>query len=413
VNKPLEKPVTTPTADHWLGVLLGALRDLPQALTVSSWLAGILIVVVGFTGSLVLTFDVAERAKLTAGELSSWVWAITVGTGLLTLGLSLLYRQPVITAWSTPGLAVLAASLGNYSLNEAVGAYIAVALAIVFVGLTGLFERAMRFVPQGVALAVLAGVLFKYGLGLFTAAQPEPVLVLGMIAVFLLAKLLKNRVPMAWALLAGFGLAFLLGKFQVAGISLQLAQPLFFMPSFNVAAIIGLGVPLFALALASQNAPGLAVMRAHGYQPPTKGALVGTGLVSVVFAPFLGHGFTLAAITAAIGNSESAHSDPKLRYGAGVTAGILKASLGLFGGTLVALFLALPKPLVAAMAGLALLGTIQNCLVGALQDPHKRDSSSFALLVTASGAEFLGLGSAFWGLLAGSLVSLLLEREKL
>jgi benzoate membrane transport protein len=389
-----------------------SLRDLPKAIITPSVLAGVLIVIVGFTGSLVLTFDIADKARLTHAQLSSWVWGITVGSGILSLGLALWYKQPVLTAWSTPGLAVLASSLAQYPLSEAVGAYLIVGLAIAFLGATGLFERAMRLVPQNVALAVLGGSLLKYGLGLFIAATLEPALVLGMIAAFLIAKRFGSRVPMGWALVVGFVGAAGLGKFNMSGVHLELAQPVFHAPAFSVSALLGLGVPLLALALASQNAPGLAVMRAAGYSPPTRGALMSTGLLSALFAPFLCHGLTLAAITAALGTSPEAHPNKDLRYGASVVAGALKIILGCFGATVVALFLAIPKPLVAGMAGLALSGTIMGCLSGAFQDPKFRDSSLFALLVTASGAEFLGLGSAFWGLVAGATVSATLERKK-
>ncbi len=390
---------------------MNRIAELRQALILPAWLAGILIVIVGFTGSLVLTFDVAEKAHLSSQQLGSWVLAITVGSGLLMIGLSFCYKLPVITAWSTPGLAVLASSLAHYSLSEAVGAYIFVGLAIAFLGATGLFERVMKLVPQSVAMAVLGGVLLKYGLGIFSALNLEPALVGVMILAFLIAKRI-SRVPMAWTLLAGFLIAIVLGKFQVAGLKLEFAQPVLIAPLFSIRAIVGLGLPLLALALASQNAPGLAVMRANGYEPPVKGALVSTGIVSVIFAPLLGHGFTLAAITAAIGNSESAHPNKDLRYGAGIAAGIIKIALGLFGTTIVALFLAVPKPLVAGMAGLALAGTIQGCLVGAFQDTKTRDSSIFALLVTAAEVPFFGLGSAFWGLVAGVVVHYALENRR-
>ena len=391
--------------------LRSSLQNLPKAIVTSSVLAGVLIVIVGFTGSLVLTFDIADKANLTHAQLSSWVLAITVGSGILSLGLALWYKQPVLTAWSTPGMAVLASSLSQYPLSEAVGAYLVVGLAIAFLGASGLFKSAMRLVPQNVALAVLGGSLLKYGLGLFTAAALEPALVLGMIAAFLVAKRLSSRVPMGWALVIGFAGAGLLGKLDVSNVRLELAAPVWIAPTFTLPALIGLGVPLLALALASQNAPGLAVMRAAGYDPPVRGALVSTGLLSALAAPLLGHGYTLAAITAALGVGPDAHPDKNLRYGASVVAGALKIALGLFGATIVALFLAVPKPLIAGMAGLALSGTIQSCLVGAFQDKTVRDSSLFALLVTASGAEFLGLGSAFWGLVAGATISALLERR--
>jgi benzoate membrane transport protein len=380
--------------------------------TSSTILAGMLTVLVGFTGSLVLTFDVAEKAKLSSAELSSWVWAICVGSGILSLGLSWWYKQPVLAAWNTPGIALLAVSLSKYPLSDAVGVYVLSGLLIALLGALGWFEQILKLVPQNVALAVLAGALFKFGLGLFTSAALEPVLVLGMVAVFLLAKFFKSRVPMMWALLIGFSSAALLGRFDFSSVRLEFAVPMLVLPTFHLEAIVGLGIPLTALALASQNAPGLAVMRSFGYNPPVKGALVSTGLLSALFGFMLSHGLTLAAITAALGNSPEAHPDPSKRYGAGIVAGIGKIVLGLFGTTIVALFFALPKALVAGMAGLALSGTIAGCLEGAFKDPKTRDSSGFALLITASGAEFLGLGSAFWGLVLGAVVAALLERKE-
>lgn len=389
-----------------------SIRDLPKALTASTWTAGLLILLVGFTGSLVLTFQAAENAKLSLEELSSWVLAITVGSGLLTLSLSLWYKQPVICAWSTPGLALLVSSLSDYKLSDAVGAFLVVGLAIAFVGFTGLFDKAMQLIPQPVAMAVLAGVLFKFGLGLFSSLQTAPVIVLVMIAVFLVFKRLDWKTPMALALVAGFLTAFVTGQVNLSEVRLELARPIFIMPTFHLPTIISLGAPLFMLALASQNAPGFVVMKSFGYTPPANGSLIATGLVSALFAPLLGHGFTLAALTAALGNSPDAHPDPKLRYGVGVTSGIFNTLLGLFGTSVVAFFAGLPKALIAAMAGLALLGTIQGCLVGALSEAKDREAAMFALLLTASDVQLLGIGSAFWGLVAGFIVSRVLTWRK-
>jgi benzoate membrane transport protein len=389
-----------------------SLRDLPKALTASTWTAGLLILLVGFTGSLVLTFQVAENAKLSPAELSSWVLAITVGSGLLTLGLSLWYNQPIITAWSTPGLALLASNLSQYELSDAVGAFLVVGLAVAVVGFTGLFDKAMQLIPQPVAMAVLAGVLFKFGVGLFSSLQTSPIIVISMIAVFLIFKRLNWKTPMALALVAGFVAAFALGQVDLSGVRLELAKPIFILPTFHLSAIISLGLPLFMLALASQNAPGFVVMKSFGYTPPANGSLIATGLLSAFSAPLLGHGLTLAALTAALGNSPDAHPDPKLRYGAGVTSGFFKIVLGLFGTTVVAFFAGLPSALIAAMAGLALMGTIQGCLVGAFSDAKDRDAAMFALLLTASDVQLLGVGSAFWGLVVGFIVSKVLTWRK-
>lgn len=391
--------------------LAQALRDLPGALILPAWTAGLLIVIVGFTGSLVLTVPAAQAAGLTPAQLSSWVWAIAVGSGLATLSLSLFYRQPVLTAWSTPGLALLGTSLASYRLGEAVGAYIVVGLAIALLGVSGLFERAVRVIPQPVALAVLGGLLLKYGLALFTGIAGAPLIVPAIIATFLALRWATMRVPIAGALLVGFALAWATGQLQVGELRLSLAAPVFVWPEFSLRALFGLALPLLVLALASQNLPGFAVMRAAGYTPPVNGALVVTGLLSVLLAPMLNHGLTMAAITAAIGNSPEAHPDPARRYGAAVVAGGLKLALGLFGVAIVTLLTALPHVVVAAIAGLALSGTIAQCLAGGFSEQHGREASLWALLVTASDVQLLGIGSAFWGFVAGVGVHLLLSRR--
>lgn len=385
-----------------------SIRLLPQALIPSAWVAGLLVAIVGFTGSMVLTFPAAENAQLSAAQLSSWVWAIAVGSGVATILLSLWYQQPVLTAWSTPALALLATDLAKYSLPEVVGTYLVVGLAIAVLGLTGLFDRLMALVPSPVALAVLGGILLKFGLGLFQSVESGPLIVGVMLLVFLLFKTLRWRTPMALALVAGFLVALVQGQVHWPALTPGLTAPVWIWPQFSVASLLGLGLPLLMLALASQNAPGFAVMRAFGYPPPVKGSLVGTGLISALTAPLLGHGLTLAAITAALGNSPEAHPNPQLRYGAGVTAGLFKLVAGLFGAAVVGVFLALPKALIAAMAGLALSGTIQQCLVGAFAEPRYREAALFTLLLTASDVHWLGLGAPFWGLLIGSLMARLL-----
>jgi benzoate membrane transport protein len=391
----------------------GLRSELPRALIAPAWIAGLLIVLVGFSGSLPLILAAASAAQLSSEQLSSWVFAVTVGSGLLTLGLSLHYRQPLIFAWSTPGLAVLALTLPKFPLEQAVGVYLVVGLCIALIGWSGLFTRIMALIPQNVALAVLGGILLKFGLGLFGSFALEPVLVGAALLAYFVARGFNNRVPVAWALLAGFLAAALSGRLALSNLTLEFARPMFYAPVFSVGSLLELGVPLFALALASQNAPGIAVITSSGYHAPVRGALVSSGLLSALTAPLLGHGLTLAAITAAIGMGPEAHPDKGLRYGAGVASGVIYTVLGLFGGTLVALFQALPKALISGLAGLALLGTIQNCLTGAFADPKRRDSSVWALIVSASSAELFGLSGAFWGLFVGAGIHFLLERRKL
>jgi benzoate membrane transport protein len=392
--------------------LAQAIRDLPSSLILPAWTAGLLIMIIGFTGSLVLTVPAATAAGLTPAQLSSWVWAIAVGSGLATIILSLLYRQPVLTAWSTPGLALLGTSLATYRLSEAVGAYIIVGLAIAALGVSGLFERAVRVIPQPVALAVLGGLLLKYGFALFSGVASAPLIIPAIIAAFLLLRRAAMRVPIAGALLVGFAAAWATGQLQLGDLRLTLATPVIIWPEFTLRAAFGLALPLLVLALASQNLPGFAVMRAAGYAPPVNGALVVTGLLSVLLAPMLNHGLTMAAITAAIGNSPEAHPDPARRYAAAVAAGVFKLTLGLFGVAVVSLLTALPPAVVTAIAGLALSGTIAQCLAGGFTELEYRDASLWALLVTASDVHLFGIGSAFWGFVAGVGVHMLLGRRR-
>jgi benzoate membrane transport protein len=390
-----------------------AVSDLPRTLILPAWVAGTLIVLVGFTGSLVLTVPAAEAAGLSVAQLSSWVLAITVGSGIATVLLALIYRQPVLTAWSTPGLALLGTSLAAFRLEEAVGAYIVVGLLIALLGVSGLFDRVVRVIPQPVALAVLGGLLLKYGLALITGLAVAPLLVSAIIAAYLALRWANARVPIAGALVAGFAVAWGTGQLQfVAPVQVQVAVPVLVTPEFTLRAAFGLALPLLLLALASQNLPGFAVLRAAGYQPPVNGALVVTGLLSALMAPLLNHGLTMAAITAAIGSAPEAHPDPQRRYGAAVIAGLLKILLGLFGVTIVALLTALPRPVVAALAGLALSGTVAQCLAGGFAEPETRDASLWALLVTAADVQLFGIGSAFWGFVAGLGVHMLLKHRR-
>ena len=250
-----------------------------------------------------------------------------------------------------------------------------------------------------------------YGIGIFTGLANDPLIVLAMIAAFLVLRRMRMRVPIAGALLAGFAVAFALGQLPLDRVSLDLAAPVFVMPVFSLPALLGLALPLLVLALAAQDLPGFAVMRAAGYAPPVNGSLVVTGLLSALLAPMLNHGLTLAAITAAISSSPEAHPDADRRYGAAVAAGLLKIALGLFGVTIVTLLTALPKPIVIALAGLALSGTIIQCLAGSFSDADGRDASLWALLITAADVQFFGIGSAFWGFIAGVGVYWLLGRR--
>ena len=368
--------------------------------------AGLIAVLVGFTSSAVIIFQAAAAAGADAGQVSSWLWALCLGCGLTSIGLSLRYRAPVLTAWSTPGAALLAGSLGGLGMGEAVGAFLFSATLITLCGVTGLFARLMQRIPQALAAAMLAGVLLRFGLELFGAFEEQALLVGSLFIAYLLGKRLLPRYAILLVLLLGIGLAWGLGLLHWQAVELAMAVPQFVRPEFSWAALVGVGIPLFVVTMASQNLPGVAVLRTSGYeQVPVSPLIAWTGLASLLLAPFGGFAINLAAITAAICAGPEAGQEPQRRYWAAVCAGACYLLIGLFGATVASLFAAFPQALILAIAGLALLVTLSNSLAGALQDVRQREPALITFLVTASGLSLLGVGSAFWGLVAGGLAS--------
>jgi benzoate membrane transport protein len=320
-----------------------------------------------------------------------------------SIGLSLRYRMPVLTAWSTPGAALLITSVAGLPLPETIGAFVVCGVLIFVVGATGWFERLMQQLPLPLASAMLAGVLLRFGLDAFASMRTQLVLVGGMFIVFLVVRVLLPRYAVVGAFAAGIAIAALQGALGEVDLSVALTRPQFVLPEFSVAAIVGVALPLFIVTMASQNVPGVATLKAHGYAPPLSPVIASTGLATTVLAPFGGFAFNLAAITAAICMGPEAHADARRRYTAAVAAGVFYLLLGLFSAAVTALFAAFPRELVLAIAGLALLGTIGNGLLAALKDEAQRDAALITFLVTASGLTLWSIGSAFWGLVAGLL----------
>lgn len=374
--------------------------------------AGFVAMLVGYTSSLVLMFQAGQNAGLSTGQISSWIWALSIGMALTTIGLSLKYRTPIVIAWSTPGAALLVTSLPSVPYSDAIGAFVICAVLLALCGLTGSVDRLLRRVPPALAAALLAGILFRIGIEICAAAQHQTALVLGMALAYLVAKRLWPRYCVLVALTVGLLLAAGLGLLDFHALRLELAVPVWIAPTFSLAATIGIAIPLFVVAMASQNMPGIAVLRTDGYAVPASPLIATTGLASLLLAPFGSHGINLAAISAAICTGPQAHEDASKRYTAAVWCGLFYGIAGLFGATLAALFTALPGELVISVAALALLGSIMNGLHGALADPGQREPALITFLVTASGLTLAGIGSAFWGLVAGLLASLLLTARR-
>lgn len=387
------------------------LRPLADTST-SAVVAGFIAMLTGYTSSLVLMFQAGQAAGLTNGQISSWIWSLSIGMAICCIGLSLRYRAPIMIAWSTPGAALLITSLPGVPYGEAIGAYIVASGLIVVIGLTGSFDRIMRRIPGSLAAALLAGVLFKIGLEICVAAEQQPLLVSAMLLAYLLGKRLQPRYAVLAALIVGSVLAGLFGLLNFEQFELQLAVPEWTSPSFSLAAVISIGIPLFIVAMASQNLPGMAVLRANGYDVPASPLLTTTGLTSILLAPFGSHGIHMAAISAAICAGPEAHEDPRKRYTAAIWCGIFYGIAGIFGATLAALFTALPKALILSIAALALFASIIGGLTQAMSEPKEREAALITFLVTASGMTLFSVGSAFWGIVAGLLTLAILNWGK-
>ena len=377
------------------------MRRLARDLSLSAVVAGFVAVLVGFTSSVVIVFAAAQALGATPAQTTSWIWALGLGMGISSIGLSLWSRKPVLTAWSTPGAALIAGTSG-VAMGEAVGAFVACGLLIALAGATRAFERVMDRIPQAIAAALLAGVLARFGLDAVGAVKTAPWMVCAMTAVFLVGRRAWPRYAVPGVLLVGIGIAAAQGRMDTSAIVWGLARPLWTTPQFSLGALVGVALPLFVVTMASQNLPGVAAQRAAGYDAPVSPAITATGAAGVLLAPFGGYAFNLAAITAAICMGREAHEDPARRYVASVAAGVFYIALGLVGGAVVGLLDAFPRELVLAVAGLALLGTIAGGLAVALKDEAHRDAAGLTFLVTLSGISFLGIGAAFWGVLAGS-----------
>ena len=376
--------------------------------------AGFVAVLVGFTSSVAIVFQAATALGATPEQISSWMWALGLGMGLCSALPSLVLKKPVMVAWSTPGAAVLATAVaaGGFTLAQATGAFIVCALLMTAAGATGWFERVMDRIPMPIASALLAGVLARFGLDAFLAARTALPLVLLMLGAYLVGRRLWPRYAVPGVLAAGTAFAAANGQLHLAGVAFTLTTPVAVMPDFTLAAMVSLALPLFVVTMASQNLPGVAAIRAAGYRMPISKLITLTGVATLLLAPFGAYALNLSAITAAICMGPEAHEDPRKRYTAAVSCGAIYVVIGLFGAAVTGVLTAFPRELVVAVAGLALLSSIAGGLAVAVKDETHREAALITFLVTLSGVTLAGIGSAFWGVVAGAL-ALAVQRWRL
>lgn len=383
-------------------------KTLKNDWSISATVAGFLAVLISYSGPLIIFFQAAQRAHVSTDMMVSWIWGISIGAAVAGIYLSIKYKTPVITAWSAPGTALLVTLFPNISLNEAVAAYITSAIVIFLIGITGYFDKLLKWIPQDVAAGMMAGILFQFGISLFTASDSMPLIVFSMLIVFLIAKRLMPRYTMIWVLAAGVLLSLILGKMNPVDVNFNLAIPQWISPEWTWNSTLNLAVPLILVSLTGQFLPGMAIMKLSGYDTPAKPIITATSIASLAVACVGGITIVLASITAALCMGKDAHELKEKRYIAGIANGIFYILGGLFAGSIVMLFSLLPKELVAALAGLALLGAIATNISVAMKNDGQRDAALITFLASASGMHFLGLSSVFWGICIGVIAHFIL-----
>jgi len=379
--------------------------------TLPMLISGFVAVLVGYSSTGAIIYQMFQAAGASPAQIGGWLSVLGLAQGIVSIGLSLRYRMPVLAAWSTPGAALLATSFNGISLNEAFGVFVFANLLIVVSGVTGLFARLMNHIPASLAAAMLAGILLRFGLQTFADLQSNFVLCGSMCLAWLLARRWLTRYAILVTLLVGVVIALAQHAIHFPQQSIMLALPEPVMPHFTLATLLGMGVPYFLVTMASQNAPGIATLQAHGYRPPVSSLMSWTGLTGLLLSPFGGFSVCVAAITAAICMSDEVDENPQQRWRAAVLAGIFYLLAGVSGALIAVLFSALPAVLIEALAGLALLATLGGSLHRALDVPAERDSALVTFLITASGVSLLGIGPAFWGLAGGIIAHLVLVRR--
>lgn len=377
--------------------------------SITAWVAGFLAVLISYAGPLVIFIQAAQAGHVSSAELTSWIWAISMGAGVSGLLLSWWLKQPVITAWSAPGTALLLSLFPGITMPEVVGAYLVAGAVIVAIGVTGCFERIVNFIPKGIAAGMMVGILFQFGVQAFRASMELPSAVFAMLAAYLVSRRFWPSYAVVWVALTGFGVAFATGHTDLQALKLVVARPVLVVPEFHLGVLLSFAVPLVLVSLTGQYLPGMAVMRLAGYQAPSRAVLAGTGLASLAMACFGGISIVLAAITAALCTGKEAHPDAGKRYVAGMANGVFYLIGGLFAGSVTLVFNAFPSALIAALAGLALIGAIVSNIKMLANEPAYIESSVITFLVTASGMSLVGLGSAFWGIAIGLAAHLVLR----
>ncbi len=385
------------------------MQKLLEDISIPAIFAGFITFLVGISVSAVLVIQAAQILGATSEQISSWFWALGLGIGISGLFLSWKFKYPVATSWSTAGLALIIATGSGYTLYEAIGAFFICGLLTAILGFSGVFKKALSYIPQSLTSAMLAGVLLKFGIALFASLQTNWGFILSILAIYILSKRIWPRYSIVLTVIGGIAVCPLFMEFHTPVVQWSLAQPVWMAPEFSWSSILGLAFPLFVINMASQYLPGIAMIQSYGYKPHINQLIGWTGLSQTLLAPFGCYSVNIAAISAAISLDDQVHPDPAKRYIAGMSCGFFYILVGLFAATLTSLLMSFPQVFITALAGIALFGTIGHNIALAFHDIEEREAALMTFLFSASGVQFLGIGSAFWGLIFGIIVMLVFK----
>jgi benzoate membrane transport protein len=385
------------------------MQKILEDISIPAIFAGFITFLVGISVSAVLVIQAAQILGATSEQISSWFWALGLGIGISGLFLSWKFKYPVATSWSTAGLALIIATGSGYTLYEAIGAFFVCGLLTAILGFSGVFKKALSYIPQSLTSAMLAGVLLKFGIALFASLQTNWGFILSILAIYILSKRIWPRYSIVLTVIGGIAVCPLFMEFHTPVVQWSLAQPVWMAPEFSWSAVLGLAFPLFVINMASQYLPGIAMIQSYGYKPHINQLIGWTGLSQTLLAPFGCYSVNIAAISAAISLDDQVHPDPAKRYIAGMSCGFFYILVGLFAATLTSLLMSFPQVFITALAGIALFGTIGHNIALAFHDIEEREAALMTFLFSASGVQFLGIGSAFWGLIFGIIVMLVFK----
>lgn len=387
------------------------LPQLSTAFAPNMIMTGLVAVLIGYSSSIAIILQALAMAGLSTEQTGGWLMMLGIGMGVTTIGFSLYYKNPILTAWSTPGIALLTTSLVDTSINEVVGVFIFSAILTLICGVTGIFARLMNHIPRSIAAAMLAGILLRFGLSAFESLQLNFTLGILMLVTYIVVRRLFPLYAIIATMCVGILMVGLNGELHFSEVNNVFSLPTYVTPTFTWTSLISVGIPFFVVSLASQYAPGIAILQANGYPSRTSILLIGTSLMTIILAPWGGFSICVAAITAAICMAPDISPDRSKRYIAAIWAGVFYLVAGLFGGAIFILFNGLPPALIVILAGLALLTPLMNSLHQALVDENGRDAAIICFLLTASGIVVFSIGSAFWGLIGGIIAHRVLAKK--